>query len=132
MRILTVTARTQGERAGDFCFGMNGELAWIPGLCAAAILRPDETLCQCRRAFGGVSSGAPSSTALVVETDWSRREIVLLMRTGAAANQWEAACIPHVADEMLAVAARWPTGAVLERSFVEFRARSVPKAESGV
>ncbi|WP_308797292.1 DUF7715 family protein [Agromyces silvae] len=130
MRLLTVTARTQGERADDFCFGVNGELAWIPSPCAESMLRPGATACECYRAFAGVTSGAPSSTALVTESDLSRREIVEAMRAGAAVNGWPPTCAAHLAEEMLAVAGRWPTGTVLERSFFEFRARSAPKAGS--
>src|SRR5690349_9345324 len=86
MRLLTVTARTQGERADDFCFGVEGEPAWVPTPCVAVMLQPDATPCQCFRAFAGVTSGAPSSTALVIESDLSRREIEDAMRKGAGVN----------------------------------------------
>jgi len=128
MRLLTVTARTQGERADDFCFGVSGELVWIPSPCAQSFLLPGATACECYRAFAGVRSGAPSSTALVTESDLSRREVVQAMRGGAAVNGWPPTCAGHLADEMMAVAARWPTGTVLERSYFEFRARSAPRA----
>jgi hypothetical protein len=123
MRLLTVTARTQGWRADDSCDGVEGELVWMPNPCGGSMLQPDAPTCNCHRIFGGVSSGGASTTALVVESDLSRREVVQVMRAGAPVNEWPTTCAGHLSDEMLAVAARWPAGTVLERTYFEFRAR---------
>lgn len=123
MRLLTVTARTQGRRADDYCDGVEGELVWIPNPCGPALLQPDTPACNCHRIFGGVSSGGASTTALVIESDLSHREILGVMRGGAEVNEWPTTCAGHLAHEMLTVAERWPTGTVLERSYFAFRAR---------
>jgi hypothetical protein len=126
MRLLIATARTQGDRRTDLAHAKDGELVWIPDLCPRAILRPGEPVCMCARSFVGVSSGAPTTTALVVETDLSRREVTAIMRSGALVNGWPATCAGHLTDHVLAIAARWPTGTVLERDAGVFRARSAP------
>jgi len=126
MRLLTATARTQGMRADDYCEAVLGELVWLPDPCLSALLRPADPPCACHRTFAGVVSGAGTTTALVVETDLSRREVVELVGRGAEANGWPPSCAGHLSDAMLAIARRWPTGTVLERAFDQFRARWAP------
>lgn len=126
MRLLIATARTQGERSTDVSRTQPGELVWLPELCARTLLQRGEATCMCARSFLGVLSGAPTTTAVVVETDFSRREIMLIMRSGARVNGWAPACVGYVTRQMLALAEGWPTGTVLERDRSVFRVRWSP------
>ena len=70
MKLLTATRERQGERDGDFCFAVEGELV-LPGfVCATDEADPDDG-CGCGRAFSGMSSLRATTTALVRDLDLS-------------------------------------------------------------
>lgn len=159
MRFLVATALTQGMRGSDRFDATPGEMVGVPDLCARVVLGPDlrgrdaappdlprpdpprpdplrpgsvrpgSAACPCARSFVGAASGGWVTTALVVETDLSRRELVSAMRAGAGAGAAVGGpgrpgpCAAHLTDHALAVAARWPVGTVLERDGALFLAR---------
>jgi hypothetical protein len=68
MRLLTATSERQGERNGDFCYAIEGELVLLGLVCADDERNPDGA-CGCGRAFSGMSSLKPTTTALVRDLD---------------------------------------------------------------
>ena len=70
MKLLTATRERQGERDGDFCFAVEGELVLLGFVCATDQDDPDGG-CGCGRAFSGMSSMRATTTALVRDLDVS-------------------------------------------------------------
>jgi hypothetical protein len=70
MKLLTATRERQGERDGDFCFAVEGELVLLGFVCATDRADPDGG-CGCGRAFSGRSSLRATTTALVRALDLS-------------------------------------------------------------
>lgn len=70
MKLLTATRERQGERDGDFCFAVEGELVLLGFVCATDQADPDDG-CGCGRAFSGMSSLRATTTALVRDLDIS-------------------------------------------------------------
>ncbi|MBY3553715.1 DUF7715 family protein [Modestobacter lapidis] len=68
MKLLTATRETQGERPGDFCRTVDGELVLLGFVCATDEKNPDGG-CGCGRAFSGMSSLQPTTTAKVLDLD---------------------------------------------------------------
>jgi hypothetical protein len=123
MRLLIATARTQGYRSDDYFTAREGELVWVPEPCPGAIPYPGAPLCACSYSFGGVESGGATTSALIVESDLSRRELVRAFVTGSSSNEWSASRPGECVDQMLAAAGRWPTGTVIGRRFARFELR---------
>ena len=70
MKLLTATRERQGERDGDFCHAIEGELVLLGLVCADDERNPDGG-CGCGRAFSGMSSMRATTTALVRDLDVS-------------------------------------------------------------
>src|SRR5690349_2747507 len=68
MKLLTATSERQGERDGDFCYAVEGELVLLGLVCADDERNPDGA-CGCGRAFSGMSSMRATTTALVRDLD---------------------------------------------------------------
>src|SRR4051794_41941292 len=68
MKLLTATHAGQGDRTGDFCFAVEGELVLLGLVCATDEADPDGG-CGCGRAFAGMSSHRATTTALVRDLD---------------------------------------------------------------
>lgn len=115
MKVLVATSRTQGQRADDYHWALDGELVRLPGLVC-----PDR-LCGCARGLAGLGSSQATTTAEVVnrpdldEDTYAGMLHSALVREGwlhntpddvEAARDW--------ALEHLSLAARFPTGAVVE------------------
>ena len=76
MKLLTATRERQGEREGDFCFAIEGELVLLGLVCATDARNPDGG-CGCGRAFSGMSSMRATTTALVRDLDVSIDDVQL-------------------------------------------------------
>lgn len=74
MRLLTATRQEQGNRPGDFCFAIEGELVVIDEPCATDRADADGG-CGCGRAFAGMSSLRATTTALVRDLDVSPDDV---------------------------------------------------------
>lgn len=125
MRVLIATARTQGCCGDDYFTARAGEFVWIPGPCVSALFRPRGPVCACTYSFGGALSCGATTTALVVESDLSRREVVRAFVAGCPAREWPVEHVGWYVDRMLAVAARWPPGTVLGRRDAWIRVREL-------
>src|SRR4051812_50008897 len=68
MKLLTATRERQGERPGDFCHAIEGELVLLGAVCADDERNPEGS-CGCGRAFAGMSSHRATTTALVRDLD---------------------------------------------------------------
>jgi hypothetical protein len=69
VKLLTATARTQGQRDSDFSWCIPGEVVGPAFICDIdRDLGPDNG-CGCGRAFTGLSSGKATTTAVVVDLD---------------------------------------------------------------
>ncbi len=73
MKVLTATHRTQGDRPGDFCWTIPGELVTLGTTCDRDRLTPNrDGPCGCGRAFVGIASRKGTTTAEVRDLDMTR------------------------------------------------------------
>lgn len=78
MKLLTATRERQGDRDGDFCYAVEGELVLLGLVCVDDERDPDRNgACGCGRAFSGMSSMRATTTALVRELDVTQNEVKL-------------------------------------------------------
>ncbi len=78
MKLLTATREGQGDRDGDFCFAVEGELVFVGFVCATDRRDPSGG-CGCGRAFSGLSSRKATTTALVRDLDLSYDDVSLAL-----------------------------------------------------
>ena len=134
MKLLTATRERQGERDGDFCFAVEGELVLLGFVCASDEADPDGG-CGCGRAFSGMSSMRATTTALVRDLDLSVDDV----RTAVEGYYVAAGLGPDVigrggfaelvtatVDEMVDIAPSLPAGAVVGRRLDNLVWRSEP------
>ncbi len=130
MKLLVATAQTQGERSNDFHFCVEGELVWIAEPCPSDQRDPDGG-CGCGRSFAGMSSHRATTTARVAELDVDFPHYAEALRSSLKAQGYHTSVAIPLAGELSDVAARFPTGAVLERRLDEVRWRTVSPAMGG-
>ena len=79
MRMLVATALTQGARAGDYHWCVEGEPVWVQEPCAADRRDPDGP-CGCGRGFAGLHSHRATTTVRVIENaGFTRDDLVLAL-----------------------------------------------------
>ena len=122
MNVLVATAETQGDRPGDFHFGIEGELVRIDNPCSTDERDPDGG-CGCGRAFAGLNSARPTTTARVADLPLTRRDVVEALRSGLAQQGWDPSAATGEADGLLEIAAAFPVGTVLGRRLWEIVVR---------
>ena len=133
MKLLTATRETQGEREGDFCFAIEGELVLLGFVCATDEADPDGG-CGCGRAFSGMSSMRATTTALVRDLDVSLDDVRLAVEgyyvsagTGPdVIGGPEFREVVSATLEDLAQIAHLPVGAVVGRRLDHLTWRSEP------
>lgn len=82
MKVLVATTETQGMRDDDFCWTVDGELVYVPfATCASPT-------CGCDRAFAGVASSKPTTTAAAVERGIDASAYTTALRDGLARQGW--------------------------------------------
>lgn len=135
MHVLTATVRTQGQRANDYTYAVEGELVRVDGPCERDRRDPDGG-CGCGRGFAGMSSHRATTTALVRDLPMTRVEYVRAYLDSLLAAGWLDA--EELADatvtellradigELLAIAASWPAGTVVERRLDVLQERAGP------
>ena len=123
MNILVASGRTQGERDNDFFWCVEGELVRFGVVCRTDRENPDGG-CGCGRAFAGLNSHRATTTAEVRPTRLTRADVVEALRSSLEQQGWDWRKAPEEADWLLALAASWPVGTVLERRLDEVRART--------
>lgn len=116
MNVLAATARTQGERLGDYHWCIEGELVRIGEVCARDQDDPDGG-CGCGRGFGGLNSHRATTTAVVVDSPLTRDEYAEAIRSSLQQQGWDPCdcCARQEADDLIAMVTGWPVGAVVER-----------------
>jgi len=99
MLLLTATAETQGQRPGDFCDTIEGELVITFADCHVRAHQDDLLRCRegCPPRFFGLSSDERTTTAMVRDVPVSRADYLLAMtayaeRRGSPAPQ-SMACV---------------------------------------
>src|SRR4029078_5543731 len=75
MKVLVATRRSQGDRKGDFSFCVPGELVYLASICDCDLLFPKHG-CGCSRGFAGLSSLRATTTAEVVDLDFTVADYV--------------------------------------------------------
>jgi hypothetical protein len=124
VRILVATGFTQGTEPNDYHYCIEGELVWVQEPCARGRDDPDGA-CGCGRGFAGAASHRATTTAMVVESEMTREEMILAFTTSLGDGGWPTAWAPDVADENLELADRLPAGTVIERRLDAFCVRGV-------
>lgn len=124
MKLLTATREGQGDRDGDFCFAVEGELVFLGDMCATDRDDPFGGGCGCGRAFAGLASRRATTTALVRDLDLTREDLDLAMAGQFEAEGVTAAWIGEDeyaelfdsrVDEMVRFGAVWPEGTIVRR-----------------
>lgn len=126
LRLLVATSATQGRESFDFCRTLPGEIVY-PGPC----LHPKPFgACGCTHSLLGVDSQERTTTFEVADVPISREELlrVLAKAESGAPDGADAAGVAQLAEEMLALAARFPLGAVLGRTHRRYRRRPAASA----
>jgi len=134
MRLLTATREHQGERDGDFCHAIEGELVLLGFVCATDEADP-EGGCGCGRAFSGMSSMRGTTTAVVRDLDMTYEDL----RTAVEAHLVAAGTGPDVlganeftdlleetVDDCVHFARWWPLGTVVGRRLDHVHRRALP------
>lgn len=129
MKVLVATGRTQGNRASDYNWCIEGELVRIGEVCPRDRADPDGA-CGCGRGFGGLNSHRATTTAIVADVPLAREEYVEAIRSSLQQQGWDpcACCSVDEADDLAALVADWPVGAVVERRLDELVVRELPGA----
>jgi len=122
VKVLIATTTTQGERIDDFSSTVEGELAFDAGPCERAIREQDPD-CPCSISFRGVASGEQTTTVMVADLDFGLRDYERAFRDGLKRRGICAACATRYAHDARMLALRWPVGTVLEREYLDIRAR---------
>jgi hypothetical protein len=127
MKVLVATARTQGSRPNDYHWCIEGELVRIGEVCARDRSDPDGG-CGCGRGFGGLNSHRATTTAVVAEIPLTHEEYVEAIRSSLQQQGWDpcACCSEQEADDLAALVADWPVGAVVERRLDLLAVREQP------
>ncbi len=128
MKVLVATRATQGARARDFTDCINGELVWVIDPCPTSLRNPNGRCC-CGRSFTGMSSDGSTTTAVVREiADFSRADYESALSACFDAKGWCPCCssrtVAEYVDDLIAIAAPWPVGAVIGRRLDEFSLRA--------
>lgn len=132
MKLLTATSHTQGQRASDFTWCIEGELVTASKIICVRDMRegPDGG-CGCGRSFGGMFSGKSTTTAIVRESGMSREDLALAVRTSNEDRGWLTVTedpdgwVAEEVAEILEAAEAYPVGAVLEIRMGEIAVREV-------
>ena len=123
MKLLTASSISQGDLPNDFCFTTGGELVRLGEVCALDLADPAGG-CGCGRAFAGLTSRRPTTTAVVTDVDLSYDELLErvaagLEGSGSTADVLDplefAELAEETADEMLHFARTWDVGTVVGR-----------------
>lgn len=127
MKMLVATSRTQGVKANDYDWCIDGELVRIGTVCARDRDDPDGG-CGCGRGFGGLNSHRATTTAIVAEVALTREEYVEAIRSSLQQQGWDpcACCSVDEADDLVELVADWPVGTVVERRLDELVVRVLP------
>lgn len=115
MRALVATHRSQGDRTDDFDWCIEGELVWIPEACDYDGVGRRDCRCGCARVFGGIASGAGTTTAVIVDLDMTRADYVAVVRRGLESRGWPGDWADGDVTALQSAIAGWEVGEIVER-----------------
>lgn len=107
MNVLTAAVGTEPD---DFAYTLAGEVVYLGVVCE----RGEEGRCVCGRSFTGMTSGEPTTVAVVGDLDVTRGQLVAMFAPFA-----DGELAGDFADEVLEVAAGYPLGTRLRRRAVD-------------
>jgi hypothetical protein len=119
MKILVATGFTQGTAPNDYHYCVEGELVWIQEPCPKDRDDPDGP-CGCGRGFAGAASHKATTTAMVVESEMTRDDVLLAFGTSLPDGGWPLAWAEAVADDNLVIAAQLPVGSIITHDLDQF------------
>ncbi len=119
VKILVATGLTQGTNPDDYHYCVEGELVWIQEPCDRDRNDPADA-CGCSRGFAGAASHRATTTAMVIESDMTREDVVLAFVTSLTDGGWPADWAEEVADDGLEIAAQLPVSSIIVRKFDAF------------
>jgi hypothetical protein len=118
MKILVATQLTQGTSPDDYHYCI-GELVWIQEPCARDRDDPDGGR-GCGRGFAGAASHRATTTAMVVESQMTRTDVIVAFETSLTDGGWPIEWAKEVADDNLEIAAQLPAGSIITRKLDSF------------
>jgi hypothetical protein len=127
MKLLVATHRSQGDRKGDFSFCVPGELVYLAPICDCDRLFPKNG-CGCSRAFAGLSSHRATTTAEVVELDFTVADYVEAVASGLDEEGWGPSAAGDLVEEMVGILTPLAVGTVVGRKFDDVIVREGPIA----
>jgi hypothetical protein len=131
MKVLVATSQTQGQRASDFNWCIEGEVVTFSSLCDRDRIEGPDGGCGCGRGFAGLNSHKATTTAVVRDIDgYTLDDLTEAVRSfrqqagwaglaGAKAEQRVAAEVEELAE----MAGAWPAGTVIERRLDDVQPR---------
>jgi hypothetical protein len=133
MKLLTATRERQGERTGDFCHAIEGELVLLGFVCADDERNPDGG-CGCGRGFSGMSSMRATTTALVGDLDLTYDDLRIAVEAYYVTAGYAAHLEPmelsdlveETVDDCVHFAHVWPVGTVVGRRLDHVHRRPLP------
>ena len=123
MKVLVATAFTQGINDDDYHYCVEGELVWIQEPCDRDNKDPAGS-CGCGRGFAGAASHRATTTAMVVESEMIRDDVVVAFETSLPDGGWPIEWAAAVADDNLEIAAQLPVGSIIGRKLEQFFLRA--------
>lgn len=115
MRVLVATSESQGVRADDFDWCLEGELVWVAEPCGRD-RRGDPQSCGCGRAFAGMASHRSTTTAVVRDLpQLTRHAYEETLRMSLQDQGWPGEWAEDLVLDLLRWAHTWDEGTVLER-----------------
>lgn len=127
MKILVATGLTQGARADDFNFAVEGEIVGRDDAHTSDEERP-EAECGCQRSLVGVESGSSTTTFQVIEAGYTAEEFEGVIREARREHIESGTSDENIRAEialLLEIASRFPAGAVVERRGDVFEQRGL-------
>ena len=137
MKILTATSQTQGHRASDYNFCIDGELVThATEICDRDLAEGPDGGCGCGRGFAGLNSTKFTTTAVVRDADgYTFEDLTVAVRSNRDHAGWgegdeddRAAQAVAAAEALAELAAGYPEGTVLERRLYDVQARDITAA----
>ena len=133
MNVLVATREMQGKRKNDFCHVPEGEIVRFQFECDGEAV---DGRCGCRRSMAGTLTSRSTTTMKVVDMDLTPEQFQSRIESSLRRDGWISdempdwkAWIREEAMELLAMAAAFPAGEVVEKRGVYFRARANPPPE---
>ncbi|MGN6408755.1 MAG: DUF7715 family protein [Curtobacterium sp.] len=116
MRVMVATRESQGRRADDFDWCLDGELVWVAEPCDRD-RRGDLNSCGCGRAFAGMASHRSTTTAVIREIPGlDRSGLTATLRMSLQDQGWPGAWAEELVEDLVRWGEAWPEGTVLERN----------------